>query len=487
MENKASNKRFYIILGISFLIMVLFGKLPPFGAMTPYGMQFLGVFLGCIFGWLFNEIITVSMLGIVVSGILISGQTVDKMMISLQSANMVLVVFWAFFFVYALKRCGLMDYLSNKIMSMRFCTKSPWHLAIAIWVCAMVCAGISTQPFATAIVMFSMFYSVAEKAGAQKASNYTTYVLVGMACMCSLSTGMVPYAGVIFTSFTFMSAAVPDAVLNIPMICVVNFCVVLMTLILLAIVLKILMITKVIVPEFSTDNVDQLFQNSAKMDAKVKWGFFYIVLLVVLMLLPSFLPKTSAPYLFLQHIGTLGMFVVVVTLMSFTTINGERFLDVEVAIKEGAVSWSVYFMMGAALVISGQLVTEDAGLAITLQQALGGIVGNLSVYGLCLVFITLGFILTNCITNTVAMQLIIPVLAVFMVAKGANPVVITGLSGIILVYGQVLPSGSPLGAFLHGNVEWVEAKKCYIYAICCAICVIISVAVVGIPLALFLS
>ena len=485
--SQPKNKKFYMVMGISFVTMILFGKLPPFGSMTVYGMQYLGVFLGCIFGWLFSVVIPVSLMGVVMSGILISGQTVDKMVISLQSANMVLVVFWAFFFVYALQQCGLLDYLSSKIMSLRFCTKSPWHLAIAIWVCAMVCAGISAQPFATAIIMFSMYYSVAEKVGANKASRYTSFVLVGMACMCSISTGMVPYAGNILTSLTFMSAVVPDAVFNIPAICVVNFCVTLGVLIALAILLKALLITKVIVPEFELKDSGALFDHAATLDTKVKWGFFYIVLLVAMMMIPTFLPAESAVKVFFGRIGMLGMFVTVVTLMCVTSVHGERLLDIEAAIKGGAVSWQVYFMMGAALVISGQLVTEQAGLSITIQNALGGFVGNLSIYALCFIFICVGLVLTNCITNTVAMQLIIPVLAIFIVAKGYDPVIISGLSGIVLVYGQILPSGSPLGAFLHGNVEWVDAKQCYLFTICSAICVMISVGVIGIPLGLLMS
>ena len=45
------NMKSYIILGISFLLMIFVGKLPSFGQMTAYGMELLGIFVGCIF-WL---------------------------------------------------------------------------------------------------------------------------------------------------------------------------------------------------------------------------------------------------------------------------------------------------------------------------------------------------------------------------------------------------------------------------------------------------
>ena len=59
MSKLSENAKFYLIIGISILIMIGVGQLPPFGEMTEYGMQMLGVFLGCIFGWLLGIVIPV--------------------------------------------------------------------------------------------------------------------------------------------------------------------------------------------------------------------------------------------------------------------------------------------------------------------------------------------------------------------------------------------------------------------------------------------
>lgn len=487
MTKLSENKKFYMVILISFLIMILVGRIPPFGAMTPFGMQLLGVFVGCIFGWLFSIIIPVSLMGIAVTGLVVNGQTVDSMMTSVQSLNMVLMVFWAFLFVYTLDKCELLEFITNKIMGVKLCSKSPWHVAVAMWICTMICSGVSASSFASAILMFSVWYHVADKIGAYKASAYTSFVMVGIAGIAMISIGMVPYAGNIFLSLSFMSAVVPDTEYNILSICAVNFCVVLFVVVLMAILFKVLINANIIKVEFSMENTGAIFEGKAEFSTKVKWGFFYIALLLVLMLLPSFLPEDNAIKAFLGRIGTLGMFVVVVTLMCLTSVKGERLLDLEQAFKEGAVKWQVYFMMGTALAVSGLLMTDDAGLSQTIQDAMGSMVEGMSIYVLCLVFIAIGLALTNCITNSVAMQLIIPILAIFMAAKGVNPSTIAGLTGIILVFGLILPSGSPLGAFIHGLVEWIEPKKCYVYTAVMAICVILSVAIVGIPLALALT
>ncbi len=479
--------KFYLIIGISFLIMVGVGLLPPFGSMTVFGMQMLGVFFGCIFGWLLGIVVPVALLGIVMAGLIVSGQTVDSMMSAVQSAQMVLVIFWALIFVYGLGKCGILDFLASKIMSVKWCVKSPWHLAVSLWLCTMVCAALSSQPFATMLLMFSMYYSIADKIGAKKKSAYTALVLVFITAVSAIGVGMVPYSSMILMSLSIMSATVPNIVYNIPLICAVNLLVTFGFIILGGIFLKIMMVTNRIKVEFVISNAENLVEHNAKFDTKVKWGFFYIIFLVVLMLIPTFLPAESVMKAFFNRIGMVGMFTVVVTLMCLTFVDGRPLIDFERAMREGAVNWQVYFMMGTALVVSGQLVTEQAGLTLTIQAAVNGIVSDMSAYLLALVFIIVGLALTNCITNIVAMNLIIPMLTTFMMLKGVNPAFLVGIAGIVLDHGLILPSGSPLGAFIHGNTEWLESKQVYLYATCAAICLAISVAIIGVPIALMLA
>lgn len=133
------------------------------------------------------------------------------------------------------------------------------------------------------------------------------------------------------------------------------------------------------------------------------------------------------------------------------------------------------------------MVTEKASLAITVQNVLGNFVGEMSIYAMCLIFMMIGLVLTNCITNIVAMQLTIPIIATFMLAKGMNPSLVIAITGIMLNHGLVMPSGSPIGSFIHGNSEWMTSKQCYLYATISSICLAISVALIGLPLSLMLT
>ena len=183
----------------------------------------------------------------------------------------------------------------------------------------------------------------------------------------------------------------------------------------------------------------------------------------------------------------MGKLMFMVTLMCLIPVNGERIIKLEKSNQRWCCKLAGIFYYGYRIGNFGQLVTEEAGLALTIQDALGGFAGNMSVYMICLIFTLIGLALTNCITNIVAMQLIIPLIAIFMVNKGVNPAFVIGLSGIVLDHGLVLPSGSPLGAYIHGNSEWMTSKQCYLYATCAAICLALSIALIGLPLALSFS
>ena len=51
---KKSNKKL-IQAVIIIALMLGFRFIPPIGPLTPVGMEVLGIFFGCIFGWAFGE------------------------------------------------------------------------------------------------------------------------------------------------------------------------------------------------------------------------------------------------------------------------------------------------------------------------------------------------------------------------------------------------------------------------------------------------
>ena len=129
-------------------------------------------------------------------------------------------------------------------------------------------------------------------------------------------------------------------------------------------------------------------------------------------------------------------------------------------------------------------MSEEAGIAALLQGVLNNMTGNMSLYVLATVLLIALLILTNCITNIVAAQLVIPIVTMVFMSKDVNPGLVVGMMAIVFDYGLVLPSGSPLGAFMHGNSEWMTSGQVYKYASISVITVALSIACIGVPLAM---
>ena len=483
---QSDSKKFYTVITICFLIMILFGQLPSFGQVTVVGMRIMGIFLGCIFGWLFGYITSVSFMGLIMMGLYIPGQSISTIFPTAYGAFVLLMVFWAMIFCYGLSKCGLLSFVSQKILSMKWSTKSPWHLAVALWIASFICAALTGQSFAVMLLMFNVYYDIAERVGAKKRSAYSAFVLVFIAVFSAISIAVMPYSSAILTPIALMLAIDPTISYSLPLICFINLCLTLAAMIIAALVMKILM-RFVLKPDFTMENAGKLVDGSAKMDKKVKWGFVYIAVMLIIMLLPTFLPTVNPVAMFLNRVGSIGVFAVVVLFMCLTTVDGERILDLEDAMLHGGMSWTLYFMLATAMAASSLLVSADAGISATLTDALGGFMGGTSPYVIALLMLVIGLILTNCINNAIAMQLLTPIMVSLLVMTGINPACCVGLVGVVLDHGLILPSGSPLGAFLHGNSAWMSSGQVYSYTAMGALCLTLAIAVVGLPIALFFA
>jgi len=479
------SKKYLCVMLICLAIMVGFGYIPPIGdTITPQGMRMLGIFIGMIFGWLYGYNASTSVMALVVTGLLYPGLTVDAVITSAFGTMMLWMIFFAMIFAYGLNKCGILDYVSAKIMSLKIVSKSPWHLAMGIWFCTIVCMAICGVPVAIMIVMFSLFYNIAEKIGAGRRSNYVAYVLVFIAGFCAISVGLVPYSGNLLVAIGFMLSVDSTISYSLPVICVINWVLILGMWVIAGIISK-FAFKSFAKPDFTLTG-ESLYTEKVPATKAIKVGFLFIAILLVIMVLPSFLPAGNALKVFLGKFGMAGVFALVVLIMTVVPIDGKRMLDIEEALKNGAVSWGIFFIMPTAFALGAILVGQDTGIATLLSNVIGNLTGGMSIYLLVCVLLIILLALTNCITNIVAAQLVVPVITIALLAKGINPGLVIGMAGVIFDYGLVLPSGSPLGAYIHANSEWMTSAQCYKYGLISVLCLTISICAIGVPLALFL-
>ena len=150
------------------------------------------------------------------------------------------------------------------------------------------------------------------------------------------------------------------------------------------------------------------------------------------------------------------------------------------------IPWGVYFMISTAYLVASLVVAENTGVTATLLPIISNIVPTNNVYLTVLVFLGIILILTNCITNFVAMQLTIPIIAVILLRMGINPLIFAGLIGVLADHGNVMPSGSPIGAYMHGLPEWHTGAQVYLWASVGSLCAYLATALIALPFTLFI-
>lgn len=130
MISTINKKKFYIISALSFICMIFFSFLPPIGDITPIGMRALGIFIGCMIGWIAGYIITTSLLGLTVYALYMPGESFATMLSGMFGNTNMLMIASSLLFAYAVQESGLMNYISQKLLATKFAKKSPWHLSV---------------------------------------------------------------------------------------------------------------------------------------------------------------------------------------------------------------------------------------------------------------------------------------------------------------------------------------------------------------------
>ena len=246
-----------------------------------------------------------------------------------------------------------------------------------------------------------------------------------------------------------------------------NIILVLISLVVGALVYKALLSKNIIKVEFSMDDLDNVIDpNELKLTREIIAGFIGVLIFLFVMLFPIIFPNASISPI-LSSLSVTGGFMLSCLFMAFfpkTDGSGTMIFDFEDGFKNG-IQFGLFFMLVAAYNMAGLVASADTGIMTSVVTAISGIIPTHNEFLTVSVFCFIILVLTNCITNFVAMQLVIPIFVTIMLGMGCHPMWYIGLLAVLVEHGNIMPSGSPVGAFMHGNSEWLKSKQVYGYAI----------------------
>lgn len=473
---KSSKKLVQAIVIIA--LMFGFRLIPPIGPLTPVGMEVLGIFFGCIVGWACGEQIWPSFLAVIMLG-MVDGTTVGGSFTAALGNTTVHMVLLCMLLCYEFQASGMIDYLTRFILSRKFAQKSPWMLLAAFWIAGAVSCGLTNGTVVIVIILWNMFYNLVDTLKLEKDSPYVAIGIIGIAITCYLGGNIMPYSSFTQICFGVAAAANPDVTVNytsyIALQAILTFALIPLLIAFCKYVLRV---------KIDYAVPDDLFGGGElKMDRKVKYTFIYIAILVVLLVVPFYLPKTLKIVQLINQLGLVGTFALILVCMALTPDGeGGKLVNLSEAFSKG-VPYGLICIVATALTMAGQLTSEATGIPTMLTTMLAPITNIGSPYLILVIFVILGTILTNIINNIVCATIMIPVGMALVATTGINPAVMIALFCMVLQQGIVVPSGSVFGALLHGIDGYITSKSVYKYGVALEIVIALFVGFIGTALA----
>ena len=465
--------KYYIHAVIVVCLMFLFRFIPPIAPITELGMQILGIFLGCLWGWIATgNLIWPSILGWIALGLTTEYTTVAGALTSVFSNSTIILIIGLLLFAGIISSCGLTVNISHALVNLKICKGRPWVLSFMIlmasfWSSALV-SGI-----AGSFICFEFVYSISKQVGYKQRDPWPAMMVAGILFAACIGGALMPYKQGVVASFGFLSSVDSSLVYNYGEYFIFGliFSIISMALYLAG-------CKFVIKPDMKLfQNSDYELKEIKKLTDKQKFTGILLVILVAILLIPSFLPKEWAFTKIFSGIGTNGLVFFVVGLALFVKDkNGENYFQVrEIA---PSVSWDLIIMVGTALTIGPALSSEGTGvreLFINILTPLSS--GSYGAYVFTLILVVGVLIGTNFINNAVMGAIFIPIVGAIYMDVGVNPIAVVALISFASNVAILLPSASPLGAILNGNKEWISQKQIVVQSVLCMIVTAITIAV----------
>lgn len=336
---KFDAKRLHMLVVLA--LIIIFHFLPPFGEMTPEGMQIFGVFLAGLYGWIFVDLLLPSIVCLVAISTTDAITLTQFFLNGVGSQTFVMVVGILFLTVY-IEQTDLSNVIVNWIMSCKISIGRPY---VCLLLFMIACFAVATVSMAlVALVLFIPLYrSLAKQANIPAYSKMSAVYFVGLglaACMGEICLPFKPFILIVLGMLGSLE-------INIASLTMFLFPSTLLIIGLYVVLCK--FILRIDASAYSISDLSEFAANPSK---KQICGLLSIVVLLIALLLPSFMPADF----FLNRLGGGGTVLAILAIMMLVYIEGEPLMDLRAVGKK--FNWDIFFNC-AYFIPMGSLLTSD--------------------------------------------------------------------------------------------------------------------------------
>lgn len=376
------------------LLLVLASRfLPGFAGLSPDAMQVLGIFLGTVLLWLFADILWPSVLALLALSLLPGVGTSAVIVSSFGNVTIWFLVF-SFLMTYTLSETGFLKRIALLFLNSSFARKGSWHF-IFMFLLAVLALGSFIAPTVTFLLFFALHKEVTEALRLRPGSAMGSVLMIGTACVTSISCAMTPIAHTFpMMAIGFYQEATGDTISYLSYL-KIGLPVGIFSFLIICSLLYIGQGKKVQQESIAFASLQLPHPGKVKCEEAFSAAVFFIVVFV--WLLSGILPKQMQT---IVNLGTVWPAMAGVLLLALVPISGKPVLQMNKGFQHG-VSWSSILLCAAALALGKYISLEGYGITAVVGQVMQPIMGKLGTAGVLFSIIAATVIMTNFMSNIV--------------------------------------------------------------------------------------
>ena len=442
---------------ICIFLMFLFGRVvPPFGGITPVGMNVLGVFLGVIYGYCTCEIAWPSILAFVAYG-LSGAVTVSGAISAMMGQSVVFQTICAFIAAGALSEFGFSKWFIRWSLSRRVFKGKP---IVYIW-CFLVIFGLSAvliYTVALQVLLYTIWIDIADSCGYEKNSKFVYAGFTGILLACTMGDSLIPY-----TSWKLGLAqtwgSVVGAEVNLGFFGLLTVMIFLLSV--TAYVFSLKPVFKVDLSKLKAYDTDRMPEETKHLRPRAKRVFMIYLATVIICIIGTALPAGNViKELVNTNITTAGMYAICAVLLMLIPSgegDGKQCL-IFTAHAKNFINWNSVFMCAVCITLASAITNADYGVSAWLSSIFQPLFGSSNQWVVLLVAAVVSLIATQIGSNIAFGSALIPIIAPFALASGLNPLLACVAIVFMVQQGYCLPGSSSPAAIYHSQEQIPDMK-----------------------------
>ena len=453
--------------------------LPSLSTITPFGLKVIGIFMAMIYGWMFVGLIWPSLCGMLLLSLAGLGTAKAVFGQGFGSEIVLLIIFFSIFTKW-LEEIGLTNTFAQWLLTRSFLSGRPYLFIFMIFCVTFLCAffvGIYPAIF----LMWGICYRLLTNLGCGKRTKTSAYILIGIAYVSIMGMTIKPWSSWSMLGINALAESTGESFEFL------SYSFFMLTVSLVSIALYLLagrFLLHIDTTPFQTADYTQL-AGELHYTTQQKIGTLMLFVILLLLYLPSTLPKESGLYRFFTDLGPVGVIALVIVVLCLFTDQQKPLLDFARLAAQG-IPWNMICLLAAVGPLGTALMHPETNITPTILQALRPLLAGQSPFVMYALITILAVLLTQFMNNTVLLVALTPMLCQLSGLIGADPKIITALLIFGLSAAMATPGASSRAGLVFGNAEWITTKDAYLQGILSVCCIMIALLLAGLPLGMLL-